>query len=153
MHDPCKAELCQSGRAIGLVEQAVGSRVRGLATLRFLDPRIAMPHRALTLTLLAALTLSGCAASLAAGAIGAAARSAQGDPNAYHNNEALKLAAAQACRARAAPQGEVHVIDLEQRSARRVVVWGTATNASARQSFECTYTDRVTGFRLRRLDR
>jgi hypothetical protein len=101
-----------------------------------------MPHRALTLTLLAALTLSGCAASLAAGAIGAAARSAQGDPNAYYNNEALKLAAAQACRARAAPQGEVHVIDLEQRSARRVVVWGTATNASARQSFECTYTDR-----------
>lgn len=111
-----------------------------------------MPRRTLALALLAALSLSGCAASLAAGALGAAARSARGDPNAYHNNESLKLAAAQACRARAATHGEVHVIDLEQRSARRVVVWGTATSASARQSFECTYTDRVTGFRLRRIE-
>lgn len=105
------------------------------------------------LTSLAALSLSGCAASLAAGALGAAARSAQGDPNAYHNNEALKLAAASACRARAASHGEVNVIDLEQRGSRKVVVWGTATSTVARQSFQCTYTDRVTGFRLSRLDR
>jgi hypothetical protein len=111
-----------------------------------------MPRRTLILPILALLTLPGCAASIAAGAFGAAARSAQGDPNAYHNNEALKLAAAQACRARAATHGEVHVIDLEQRSARRVVVWGTATNASQRQSFECTYTDRITNFRLRRIE-
>jgi hypothetical protein len=111
-----------------------------------------MPLRTSLLALLACLTLSGCAASLAAGAIGAAARSARGDPDAYHNNDALKLAAAQACRARAAGHGEVHVIDLEQRGARKVVVWGTATAATGRQSFECTYTDRITGFRLRRLD-
>jgi type IV pilus biogenesis protein CpaD/CtpE len=112
--------------------------------------RLTMPVR-FTLAVLAALTLTGCAASLAAGAIGAAARSAQGDPDAYHNNETLKLAAAQACRARAATHGEVQVIDLEQRSARRVVVWGTATSTAQRQSFECTYAGRVTAFRLRRL--
>ena len=111
-----------------------------------------MPLRTSILALLACLTLGGCVASIAAGAIGAAARGAGGDANAYHNDEALKLAAGQACRARAAGHGEVRVIDLEQRGARKVVVWGTVTAATTRQSFECTYTDRVTAFRLRRLN-
>ena len=112
-----------------------------------------MPRPALLLALVAGLTLSGCAAAIAAGALGAAARGARGDPYAYHNSEPLKLAAAHACRDRAASQGDVHVIDLEQRGARKVIVWGTATGAGGRQSFQCTYTDRITGFRLRRLGR
>ncbi|MCW3798815.1 hypothetical protein OMW55_13450 [Sphingomonas sp. BN140010] len=103
------------------------------------------------IALASCLALSGCAAGIAAGALGAAARSTQGDPNAYYNNEPLKLAAAQACRARAASYGDVQIIDLEQRGARKVVVWGTAAGAAGRQSFECTYTDRITGFRLRKL--
>ena len=111
-----------------------------------------MPLRTSLLALLACLTLCGCVASIAAGAIGAAARGAGGDSNAYHHDEALKLAAGEACRARAAEHGKVHVIDLEQRGARKVVVWGTVTAATARQSFECTYTDRVTAFRLRHLN-
>ena len=101
----------------------------------------------------ACLALNGCAASIAAGALGAAARSAGGGPDAYHNDEPLKLAAAQACRARASGLGEVQIIDLEQRGARKVVVWGTATGSARRQSFECTYTNRITGFRVRNLDR
>ncbi len=112
-----------------------------------------MPRPILLVALVASLTLSGCVAGIAAGALGAAARRAQGDPNAYHNDEPLKLAAAQACRARAAGSGDVHIIDLEQRGARKVVVWGTAIGTAARQSFECTYTNRITGFRLRNLDR
>ena len=109
-----------------------------------------MPRSA-SLLALACLALSGCAAGIAAGALGAAARSTQGDPNAYHNNESLKLAAAQACRARAASSGDVQIIDLEQRGARKVVVWGTATGTAGRQSFTCTYTNRITAFRLRNL--
>jgi hypothetical protein len=98
-----------------------------------------------------ALALGGCAAGIAAGAIGAAARSAQGDPDRVYNDEALKLAAAQACRARASQSGDVHVIDLEQRGPRQVIVWGTATSGTTRQSFECRYSDGVTNFRLRPL--
>ena len=105
------------------------------------------------LALVACLTLSGCVAGIAAGALGAAARGAGGDPDAYHNDEPLKLAAAQACRARAAGYGDVQIIDLEQRGARKVVVWGTTTGTTGRQSMECTYTNRITGFRLRKLDR
>ena len=112
-----------------------------------------MPRPAPLVALVACLTLSGCAAGIAAGAIGAAARGARGDPNAYHNDEALKLAAAQACRARAADLGDVQIIDLEQRGAHKVVVWGTTTGTAGRQSMECTYTNRITGFRLRALDR
>ena len=103
--------------------------------------------------LAACLALSGCAAGIAAGALGAAARGTRGDPNAYYNNEPLKLAAAQACRTQAASHGEVHIIDLEQRGSRKVVVWGTAAGTAGRQSFECTYTNRITGFRLRPLER
>ncbi len=110
-----------------------------------------MSRPTLFLALVSCLVLSGCAASIAAGALGAAARSARGDPDAYHNNEALKLAAAQACRARATSAGDVHVIDLEQRGARKVIVWGTASSTTGRQSFECTYTNKITGFRLRHL--
>lgn len=107
----------------------------------------------LLVALVACLTLSGCAAGIAVGALGAAARSTRGDPDAYHDDEPLKLAAAQACRARASNHGDVHIIDLEQRSARKVVVWGTATGTVGRQSFECTYANRITGFRLRKVDR
>ena len=110
-----------------------------------------MARQSAFLAVLAALALSGCAASIAAGAIGAAARGAGGDPNAYYDDPALKLAAGQACRAQAARYGEVHVIDLEQRGARKVIVYGTTTGTAGRQSFQCTYAGRITNFRLRPL--
>jgi hypothetical protein len=100
----------------------------------------------LTALLGASLALSGCVASLAASALGAAARSGQ---KPYQYNEALQLTATAACRAYAAQHGEVQIIDWEQRGNGKVVVYGTATNGTNRRSFECTYTDKVTGFRLR----
>ena len=100
----------------------------------------------LTSLLAASLALGGCVASLAASALGAAARSGH---KPYQHNEALQLAATQACRAHAAQQGEVHIIDWEQRGNGKVVVWGTAADGTNRRSFECTYTNKVAGFRLR----
>nr|WP_294167871.1 hypothetical protein [uncultured Sphingomonas sp.] len=94
----------------------------------------------------ASLALSGCVASLAASALGAAARSGQ---KPYQYNEQLQLAATGACRAHAAQHGEVQIIDWDQRTAGKVVVYGTATSGTNRRSFECTYTNKVVGFRLR----
>jgi hypothetical protein len=100
----------------------------------------------LTSLLAAALALSGCVAGLAASALGAAARGGQ---KPYQHNEQLQLTATQACRAHAAQHGEVQIIDWEQRGSGKVVVYGTATNGTNRRSFECTYTNKVAGFRLR----
>jgi hypothetical protein len=96
--------------------------------------------------------LSGCVASIAAGAIGAAARGSQTGKNVYYNDEAVKLAAADGCRAQAARHGEVTIIDIEQQGATKVMVWGTAGDPGKRQSFECKFDRKVTNFKLRKLD-
>ncbi|HEX8526188.1 hypothetical protein [Allosphingosinicella sp.] len=101
---------------------------------------------ALTFLLLAALPLGGCAAGLAAGAIGAAARSAT-EPSVPEGD--LAPAALAACRERAAQHGEVHIIDVERRSTGRVIVWGTVQDSAQRRSFECRYDGEVDGFTLR----
>jgi hypothetical protein len=92
------------------------------------------------------LPLGGCVAGMAASAIGMAARSAQGDAA---NNEHLKPEAAAACTARASPYGAVRIIDVEQRSASKIIVWGTVDDGKERHSFECSYGTRITGFKLR----
>ena len=83
---------------------------------------------------------------MAASAIGMAARSAQGQAA---SNEHLKPDAAAACTARASPYGAVRIIDVEQRSASKIIVWGTADDGKQRRSFECSYGTRITGFKLR----
>ena len=100
---------------------------------------------------LAGLASGGCAASIAAGALGAAVRSGQQGRDVYHDDQAVKLAAAQACRAQAAPHGTVNIIDIEQRSATRAIVWGTAEGSAGRQSFECRFDRKIVGFKLRKL--
>jgi hypothetical protein len=97
-----------------------------------------------------AVVLSGCAASLAASAAGLAMRSAQGQPR---SNEHLKPLAVQTCSDQAAQFGTVALMDVEQRTAGRIIVWGTATSQAGRQSFECTFTDRIAGFKLRPIKR
>ena len=96
--------------------------------------------------LASSLALGGCAATIAATALSAAMRSAQGKPQ---SNAHLKPQAEQACTAHAAQFGTVHVIDVQQRSVDKITVWGTATTGADRRSFECTFTDRIVGFRLR----
>jgi hypothetical protein len=101
---------------------------------------------ALALLALMALPLGGCAAGIAASAIGAAARSADDAPGPNAN---LSPAALEACRARAAEQGEVAIIDVERRNSGRVIVWGTVRSPSARRAFECRFDGEITRFRLR----
>lgn len=74
--------------------------------------------------------------------------SARGEPR---SNEHLKPEAAQACGAQAAQYGTVHVIDVEQRSIDKIVVWGTADDGTRKRSFECAFGTRVTGFKLREI--
>ncbi len=90
--------------------------------------------------------LSGCAASLAAGALGAVARGAKGQSQ---GNEHLKPLAVQACSARASQFGTVKIIDVEQRSLSKIIIWGTASDGTSRQSFECAYTSKIVAFQLR----
>ena len=94
--------------------------------------------------LLAAPALGGCVASIAAGALGAAL-----DRGEQPITADLRQPASEACSVRAAQHGEVRVIDAEQRSARRVKVWGTVGEGPDRRAFECTFERRVTGFKLR----
>jgi hypothetical protein len=94
----------------------------------------------------AAAALGGCVAGMAASAVGMAARSAQGQPK---SNEALQPMARQACTDRASPNGAVHIIDVEQRSSSKIIVWGTVDDGRERRSFECGFGTRITYFRLR----
>ena len=75
-----------------------------------------------------------------------AIRSAQPKPQ---SNAHLKPAALEACTERARHYGAVHVIDVEQRSINRMIVWGTVTDAKERRSFQCHFTTTITDFRLR----
>lgn len=103
------------------------------------------PFHAFLVTL-SVLPLGGCVAGMAAGAAGMAIREAQGEPvsNAHLGREAVA-----ACSERAAQYGTVHIIDVEQRSTSRLIVWGTADDGTQRQSFECGFGTKITGFKLR----
>ena len=100
----------------------------------------------LPLLLIAAPALSGCVASIAASAVTAAVQAARKptDPNADAGPAALE-----ACRARAAQDGEVRIIDVERRTPGKAVVWGTVQNEAERRSFECRYSGKITAFKLR----
>jgi hypothetical protein len=98
------------------------------------------------LLLLTAVPLGGCVAGIAASAAGMAVRSAQAE---RQGNRHLQPLARTACSAHAAQFGTVHIIDVEQRSAGTVIVWGTVADASGRRSFECAFTHRIAGFKLR----
>jgi len=109
---------------------------------RLLPPASLAP----VLLVMVAPALSGCVAGLAVGAAGAAARGVAGKPQ---NNEHAHGSAEAECSNRAAQYGQVHIIDVEQRSPSKIVVWGTADDGKVRRSFECSYGTKVTGFKLR----
>jgi len=107
-------------------------------------------HRALILPLLlvSAPSLGGCVAGIAVNAVDLAVRGAQGTPE---SNEQLQPTAGEACRARAATYGAVHIIDIEQNTASRIIVWGIADDGKQRRSFRCTFGTKISGFKLRNL--
>ena len=106
-----------------------------------------MKRALLPLLLASSLPLCGCVASLAASAVGAAVRAATPErPTVYDD---LRTTAQEACRARAAPLGQVHIIDADQVRDGTVTVWGVVEDAAQRRSFECTFRGTVRGVQLR----
>ena len=100
----------------------------------------------LCLLIASAPALGGCIPMMAASAVSMVARNAQGQPV---GNEALQPQAREACNAHAAPYGAVHVIDVQQYSMSKIIVWGTVDDGKQKQSFQCDFTTRITGFNLR----
>jgi hypothetical protein len=101
----------------------------------------------LPLLLLAAAPLGGCAAGLAASAVGAAVRAA--DRPGPVPTEDPGPAARAACTAEAEKHGTVRIIDTEYRSASKLTVWGTAGEDAGKRSFECRWEGKIAGFKLR----
>lgn len=100
--------------------------------------------------LLAAIlpALAGCVPMMAASAVGMAAQGAQGQ---RVSNETLGPQAREACTAQASRYGTVHVIDVEQHRVDKIIVWGTVDDGKRKQSFQCDFGTRVTGFTLREI--
>ena len=99
--------------------------------------------------LLSSLFLGGCAASLAASAIGAAVQASQsGDRT---SNEHLLRPATEACRARASRHGTANIIDVVRRSNSRIIVYGTVGEGQERRSFDCSFKNdgTIADFNLR----
>jgi hypothetical protein len=100
---------------------------------------------------LGTLPLGGCAASIAASAVGAAVRAA--DKPDKPPKEDPGPAARSACSARAAPYGTVRIIDTVYKSSAKLVVWGSVEGEGKRQSFQCRYDGKVVGFELKDVER
>jgi hypothetical protein len=94
-----------------------------------------------------ALPLGGCAASIAASAVGAAIQAAD-KPDPVPTSDPGP-AAREACTAEAGKHGEVTIIDTEYRSASRLIVWGRVQGPAQRRSFECRWDGKIVDFKLR----
>ena len=92
--------------------------------------------------------VSACVPMMAASALSTVAEKAQGTPV---GNAPLQPQAREACSAQAAQYGAVHVIDVEQHSAAKIIVWGTVGDGTQRRSFECDFGTKVTRFVLRKI--
>ena len=98
------------------------------------------------LILLAGPALAGCAvqAALLAAEIAPEIRGPMGP-----KNEHLQPQALEACKQRAAQYGSVYIVDVEQRRADRIIVWGSVTDAQQRRrTFECHFTTHLSRFNL-----
>ena len=94
--------------------------------------------------------LSGCVAMAAVSGASLAAQAAQGKSV---ENEQFQPQARQACTDQAAQYGAVHVIDVQQARADKIVVWGTVDDGRQKRSFQCNFGTKVTGFTLREIKR
>jgi hypothetical protein len=100
----------------------------------------------LSLVVLAAPSISGCAvqAAMAAAELVPQIRGPMGPENAHLRPTAIKT-----CTQKAGQYGSVYIVDVEQRRADRIIVWGSVTDAQQRRrTFECHFTTALTRFRL-----
>jgi hypothetical protein len=109
-----------------------------------------MGRSILLLLSLGALPLGGCAAGIAASAVGAAIRAAD-RPDRAPKEDPGPVARA-ACSARAAPYGNVKIIDVVYRSVAKVVVWGAVETEGRTRSFQCRWDGKIVGFELREIE-
>ncbi len=93
-----------------------------------------------------ALVLGGCVASMAMSAASLAAQGVRGQPR---SNADLNPEARRVCEIHAAQYGAVHIIDVEQRSISKIIVWGTVDDGKQRRSFQCDFGTKMTSFKLR----
>src|SRR5215210_1513889 len=105
-----------------------------------------MPRKILLpLIVLATPALGGCAvqAAMAAAELAPQIRGPMGTKNAH-----LKPVALQACTERARQYGSVYIVDVEQRRADRIIVWGSVTDSRQRRRiFECHFTTSLAHFK------
>lgn len=99
---------------------------------------------------LAALPLAGCAASIAASAVGAAVRAADRPDKAPKENPGPVARAA--CSARAAPYGNVKIIDVVYKSVSKVTVWGSVEGEGVKRSFQCRWDGKIVGFEMKAVE-
>jgi hypothetical protein len=100
----------------------------------------------LALVVFATPALGGCAlqAALLAAELAPQIRAPLGPKNAH-----LRPAAVRACTQRAGQYGSVFIVDVEQRRADRIIVWGSVTDAQQRRRiFECHFTTAIARFKL-----
>lgn len=100
----------------------------------------------LLLLVLGAPALTACVPMMALSAASMAAQSAQGRPV---SNEALQPQARIQCTAQAAQYGAVHVIDVQQYSIDKIIVWGTVDDGKETRSFQCNFGTKITSFAVR----
>ncbi|MEO7828053.1 MAG: hypothetical protein ABIR60_13025 [Allosphingosinicella sp.] len=112
--------------------------------------RSILPLLALCALPLGAMSLGGCVAGLAAGAVGAAVRAAD-KPDAPPKEDPGPAARA-ACAARAAQYGEARIIDTVYRSAAKLIVFGGVEGQGHKQSFQCRWDGKIVGFELKEVE-
>lgn len=105
-------------------------------------------RRSLLLILIAvsAPPLGGCLPMMAVSGASMVAQGVRGKPV---SNEQLQPTAREACSAQAAQYGAVHVIDVQQASVSKIIVWGTVDDGKEKRSFQCNFGTKITGFKLR----
>lgn len=106
-----------------------------------------MRRSILPLIALGALPLGGCAASIAASAVGAAVRAADKPDRAPKEDPGP--VARQACTVRASQYGTVKIIDVVYRSVAKVVVWGAVEGEGRKRSFQCRWDGKIVGFEMK----
>ena len=105
-----------------------------------------MKRTTFLLMLLAASSLGGCVPMMALSAADMVARGTQKAPV---SNEGMQTGARDACSAQAGQYGTVSIIDVEQHRTDKIIVWGTVDDGTQKQSFECDFGTKITGFKLR----
>ncbi len=98
------------------------------------------------LVVLGTPALGGCAlqAALMAADIAPQIQGPMGTKNAHLRPQAIRE-----CTQQAGQYGSVYIVDVEQRRADRIIVWGSVTDSQQRRrTFECHFTTRLGTFKL-----